>query len=192
MPLRYDLPRVDGCLSQGEILRDLAEYIPAVPTAESPENTSVPFEMVSHPVSVVVTADCDLAQDFKVRYHGECQSAAPDPGDPKMLPCVWLVDAFTREQLRVRFDKDLWKHIERNHDVRYHRLAAAAVRDRSDEPLPGLYLDFKRVFALPTRWLYEALRHQNSLRVAVVPPIWIHGLIQRFHAYSGRIGLPDE
>ncbi|GAG14521.1 unnamed protein product, partial [marine sediment metagenome] len=56
--------------------------------------------------------------------------------------------------------------------------------------LSDLYLDFQKAIALPCSGLYEALRQNGIKRVAVVPAIYVHDLMQRFYGFWSRVGLP--
>ena len=85
---------------------------------------------------------------------------------------------------------DIWKRIRQNQDERYHRFEAAPVGEPPVNQLPDLYLDFRKTMALPTGTLYEGLGSGKVMRLAVVPPVFVHDLMHRFYAYLSRIGLP--
>jgi len=140
---------------------------------------------------IVMTAVCDLEQDFTVRFPEEqqlqdYQAIEINDDDPAILPHVLLCEAFSREHIRPRIrGSDLWKRIRQNQDERFHCLKA------SSEILPELYSDFKKSLAIPTSILYEGLRASKVERLGVVPSIYLHDLIQQFFSFMARVGLPE-
>jgi len=196
VPFTYDIPPNSGSLRQGEILGDVWEHRPLYPPVEIPRE---PLEVTSvyHPLMVVMTADCDLYGDFDARFpdqhaQEQYQSAVEDENHPKHLPHTLLCDAYKEEQIRLRIGgSDLWRRIKQNQDERYHHFGPATIGNPPVDKLPDLYLDFKKVLALPTRSLYEGIRTQGVKRLATVPPIYIHNLMHRFYGFQSRVGLPD-
>jgi hypothetical protein len=73
--------------------------------------------------------------------------------------------------------------------LRYHYFPRAAVGEGHD--LPEAYVDFKKGFAVSTESLYDGVRAGGVRRIAVVPPVHLHDLVQRYHAFHSRVGLPD-
>lgn len=57
--------------------------------------------------------------------------------------------------------------------------------------LPELVLDFKKPLTLSTAMVYEGLRLRKVRRFGVVPPVYLHDLIQRFYGFLSRVALPD-
>ena len=55
----------------------------------------------------------------------------------------------------------------------------------------SLFLDFKKSMTLPASNLYEGIRNGELRRGAVIPPIYVHDLVQRFYSFMSRVGLPD-
>jgi len=183
------LPSSDGCLRQAEVLRDLAEVRVA-----SVLPSGVELETVPHPLVVVMTQDCDLEQDFNMRTErvkgGE---ATLIEQDPLALQGVLLCDAYDatdpRDYLADKNQK-LRRTILDNQDARYHYL------DHSPGPgeggnIPPLLLDFRKQFTVPVAPLYEAIQEQSNMRLGVVPPVFLHDLVQRFYSYQGRVALPS-
>jgi len=56
--------------------------------------------------------------------------------------------------------------------------------------LPGLVLDFKKTVAAPTPAVYDGLAH-GVVRVAVIPPVYLHDLMHRFYGFHSRVALPE-
>lgn len=86
---------------------------------------------------------------------------------------------------------DLWKRIRQNQDVRYHKLPAAGIGNPDVTKLPDLYLDFKRTISLPTGYLYGGISGGTVERIAVIPAVYRHDLMQRLFGFLSRVGLPD-
>ena len=145
---------------------------------------------------IVLTADCDLLQDFKARFAGDKPQDQCPPesfeSHPASLLDVLLCDVYEEAQIRGRIQgSDIWRRVKQNQDERYHCFASADVGDPTRRRLPDLYLDFKKALTLPTDSLYEGLRNKGVERVAVVPPIYLHDLMHRFYGFLSRVGVPD-
>ena len=200
MPLRYDPPPIDGPLLQGELLADIWEHRSLYPPVEHPTNVDIDIASIKHDLMVVMSAACDLEFDFKERFPtGELQEPENLPWEAekqhKIVPYLQLCDAFYEAGFRAGIDQlmasKIWQRVQTNQDVRYHHLAAAPIGQPVTETLADLYLDFKKTLALPTASVYEALRLGGVRRVAVLPPIYVHDLLQRHGSFHGRIGTPD-
>ena len=166
------------------------------PPVEVGEGTSVEVHPVEHPLMMVMTAVCDLEQDFNIRFpdlqHREDPAPAPiDEGHPNVVPHSLLCEAYPHDQIRPRIKgSDIWRRIEQNQDERYHRFPEAQIGDPSVGDLSAIYLDFRKSLALPTSSLYDGLRSNQIQRAAVVPPIHVHDLMHRFYSYLSRVGIP--
>ncbi len=150
-----------------------------------------------HPLVVVLTADCDLEHDSSARSQDRPDDARElirrEYETPALIPYVLLCDAFLEGQIRGRAGaSDLWRRIKQNQDERYHRLAAAPYGFAPwFGKLPDLYLDFKKMLALPTEQLYDGVTTGGIRRVAAVPPVYVHRLMHRFFGFLSRVGVPD-
>lgn len=175
-------------LQQGEILAGILEPRPDNPGAPLQPDSPVDFTWVNHPRAIVMTPDCDLLSDFASR-----QASPEGTPSPHRLQHIHCCDLYAAAEIRENnaLRSDLWRRVQRNQDERYHRLPPGKVDDGSDLEHPDLYLDFKRLFTLPTEFLYRCLEIETVQRLGVVPPIWIHDLIQRYFAFHSRIGVPD-
>lgn len=176
---------------QGEILRNLWEYR-ILRTSPRVEGQDVESVGIHHPLVVVLTADCDLLQDYNARTaDGGLAYAAVDESKPAMLGCVLMCSLFTEEEIKMGLPgSDVWKRVKRAQDERYHRLLAGDITGRANSEFPDQYLDFRKAFALPSRAIYEGIEARSVTREAVVPPIFVHDLMHRFFGYLSRVGIP--
>jgi hypothetical protein len=165
---------------------------------EQEEGATFEVHSILHPVMVVMSPDCDLVWDFRLRFPDEEAARSYTPaqgieGRSKHIPHVLLCDVQRRDEILTLSDmtpKRL-EAIEKNSEARYHYLEGGHVRDPLAGSLPNLYLDFKTPLTLPTHLLYEGIRLYEVRRLAVVPPVYLHDLIQRFYGFLSRIALPD-
>ncbi len=147
---------------------------------------------------VVMSPDCDLEWDYFLRFPKPEHAAGyqPAPGiesQSKYLPHVLLCDAHPDEELLAMpgMNKGIWRNVISNQDQRYHHLPSGPVGNPHVSPLPDLVLDFKKPLTIPTSMLYEGVRLFRVRRLGVVPPIYLHDLIQRFYGFLSRVALPD-
>ena len=196
MPFKYDIPPNSGPLRQGELLGDIWEHRPPHPPVEMPQGSTVEVTSIHHPFMIVMTADCDLEQDFNARFSEKnaAEQAAETTAEqkhPALVPHVLLCEVYDSNQIRPRVPgSDVWKRIQQNQDERYHHFPPAQIGDRPVDEFLDLYLDFKKTLALPTENLYLALA-QGVSRLALVPSPYIHDLMHRFYGFLSRVGLPD-
>lgn len=189
MPLQYDLA-ASGPLRQGEILADVHEHRVEAPAAslsgnDAPKRKSHTFTSVKHPLTVVLSPACDLDQHYGFHEEGSDKAAFA-------LSHVILLDLYSQSDLRTNpaIVSNIFDRIKKNQDERYHCLPAAEIGS-SGQSLPQLFVDFKRAFSLPIDSLYTALESGLVRRRAIVPPVYVHDLIQRFYSFLARIGVPD-
>lgn len=160
-PHPYRVPAHDATapLRQGEIV----SHVLQVTLAEVPGPTGPPtLRTTTHPYLVILTQDCDLEQDFRVRF------PVSQPSD-KLIPSVLFCEVMTAEEVfgRIRqTNKKLWERIKINKDERYHFLQKVELGcDRLHYGLPELAIDFKRYLTLPTEEVYSRIQSgEASLR----------------------------
>ena len=191
MSLRYDSAPTSGCLIQGEILADVWEHRSLLPPTELQERDALPYEAVYHDAVVVLNPWCDLYYDFEARQDAASEgNADSDVPNDKEVPYVFLCDAFEEKKIRARgVNRAVWRGIEKNQDPRYHFLPSAPVGAEETRTLPGLCLDFKKSFAIPTDRMYEGLGVGVS-RVAVIPRVFREHLMVRYGYFMARVSLP--
>jgi hypothetical protein len=196
VPLRYDLPQTCN-LRQGEILGDFWEHVVDSPPVRSEEGETFPIKSVHHEYLVVMSPDCDLDWDFKARFiDPESQErlvpTTNTPDEGKVVTHVLLAKLYTRDRIRPRITtRTFWERIEENIDPRYHRLPSAPIGDNQINPLPDLYIDFKKALAVPTTSLYDGFRVRGIKRIALIPNVYIHHLMHRYYGFLSRVALPD-
>ena len=200
MPLEYDSPFPYGAIRQGEILSGMHLHTPQHSPTALVEGETVPVLSVSHNRMIVVNPDCDLEADFDARFLPpevlRNPGGWPHIGDHhSLVPVVLLCDVFEESEIRGSdrpiSSSDLWRRVRANQDERYHRFPASQIRGHAGYSLPELFLDFRRTYAVQTDWLYRAIADSAIQRVALVPPVYLHDLIQRYYSYYARVGLPD-
>lgn len=195
MPFRYDRSPTAGGLLQGEILSPIIEYRPDLPPVDAPPDREVPVTPVRHEMMIVMTAVCDLEQDYKRREQLQRESENQTnimPDHPHLVPHVLLCDVFRRQDIRARFTSlTLWQRIEQNQDERYHRFPATSVGGSDSSQIPEVFLDFKKSLAIPTELLYQGVNSGRIHRLAVVPSVYLHDLIHRYYSFLSRVGLPE-
>lgn len=190
MIFSYQPSDPEGRLLQGEILSDLQELQPEYPGEQIlPNNPDLQFSLVPHPKIVILTADCDLQTDFFAR--GDTRPV----NQARLLQHVQCCDVYEEGEIKQsrQLGSDLWKRVRQNQDERYHRIPPQEVNEEDGVKVqhPALYLDFKRMFSIPTEFLYDSLGNGEVRRQGVIPPIWLHSLIQRYFAFHSRVGVPD-
>ncbi len=153
---------------------------------------------VLHPLIVILSAACDLKQDFMARF--PCEEAQRDyfyNGDIKKQNSLILYalayDLYRENEVSPPsgLGSAQWRSAKKNQNQRYHCLPAASINDLHTDDLPALYLDFKKVLAIPTGSLYEGLRMATIERLALIPEFYIHELMHRCFGFLSRVGVPD-
>ena len=137
---------------------------------------------------IVFSQTCDLIKDWS---HRQSASGPLDESAPQLMTHVLLCDLYEEGQLREeqKLNSTLWTPIQKNQNERYHHLTAAPVGGCTPG-LPDLYLDFKKVYGLPIDNLYAGIR-AGVVRVAVVPPIFLHDILHRFFGFQSRVAVPE-
>lgn len=193
MPFEYQAS-VLGPLKQGELLHNVWEHQVDFPAEGPPDGHTLTTMPVVHPLVMVMNAACDLEWDYDSRFHNQPDyTPLPEPVRPQvLLPHIILCDVFEEANIRDRLtNRGFIDRAQQGRDIRYHFFQPAKIQS-TDEDLPRFYLDFKRVFGIPTMALYQAIRSGHIKRLAVLPNIYCMHLIQRFYFFHSRIGLPDE
>jgi hypothetical protein len=164
---------------QGEILSGMIDY-----RWTGPNNEAI---IVDHPLAIILSADCDLAQDHDARV-------AENLSSDKLLPNVLLCEAFLSEDLRGAnsLTSKPWADVKKNKSERYHFLAQVPPdRDLEGFGFDTLAIDFKQYFCVSVGHLLKQVGGEARRRCRLDHPFAQH-LGQRFFAYQSRIGLPVE
>ncbi len=171
----------DGPLVQGEILSQIEQVIFSLPPLQSPEDRE--FEVQVHPWVIVMTQDCDLAQDYR-------------KGVGSMTPNILFCEVSTAEELsKLLKGSDAsarWTQIQQNKDPRYHFLQRATPEfDFQQQGLDEFGIDFKRYFTLPSGEVYSQLTRSAKRHCFLNSPYLEH-LAQRFSAFLSRVALDSD
>lgn len=174
-------------IHQGEILKEV-EFIESAVQREG----IVEISTITFPYVVVLTQDCDLEQDYGVRWS---RKRRPKNHDKKMFSVLvaplYNFEHFVRgehlSELRLsmrKIDSGTTKnHIRNNELPRYHYLAFDDAA-----PLVPSIVDFKHYFSVNI----EQVKINKKLKfVCRLAALHREDLSQRFAAFLARIGLPD-
>jgi hypothetical protein len=187
---RYLRPPGESRLVQGELLGPLWEYVPTIAPVEVPQGAEIAVAPSPHERVILITQDCDLEQDFQIRFPDGWLGQAADGVDdmPGAVPQVVFCDTF--EDLRPRVaGSDIFKRAKRNQDERYHAFPEAEIEEVGGA-VPELFIDFRRAVALPTGFVYAGIREGGVGRIALLPEIFRLDLAHRFYGYLSRIPVP--
>lgn len=173
----------EGEFWQGEILSGILEYQWHGPSDE--------VILVDHPLAIILSADCDLTQDYDARRAG-------NPPPDKLLRNVLLCDLYLSDDLFAAgkasgsLNSKLWAHVRNNKSERYHFLAEVpADRDLQGTGFGRLAMDFKNYFCVSILHLQKQVENGARRRCRLAHPFAQH-LAQRFFYYQSRVGLPVE
>ena len=193
MSIKYWPSRSVGELRQGEIIAGIHELRTQHPPVAVAEGTNLVSLPIMHHRTMVMTAECDLLNDYQDRQNYDVMSDADDQISPSRLQHILLCDVYEAQLVLDRAPGgDVRRRIRQNQDERYQYLPGGQVGDSGLQDLPDLILDFKKVLALPTLWLYKAIHETHpSMKVGILPPIYLQHTMQRFFSFCSRIGIPD-
>ena len=182
-------PSKRGALRQGEMITGLVQARLTI-AAVGADPKKVKWSGIEHPFAIILSQDCDLAQDWRARR----RASAADPNARKRLLSNILF-AQVHEAAEVKVDigvSDIWKRVRQNKDERYHFLQAVEAKgDRLGCGLPELSIDFKHYFTLPTDEVYKRILKSAQRRCRLVSPYMEH-LSTRFCYYQFRVALPQD
>ena len=175
-----------GRVSQGDIYKDVEFIEYAVEKKGIIEISKIVFPFV-----IVLTQDCDLDQDSKVRR----QTNSAQTQDKRILsvlvaPIYNVAQVYEGEhldQLRIKMqmiskNKTPGKYLRINEIPRYHYLEFPA-----GIPISPSVIDFKHYFSVNV----EYLRRKTSDFVCQVSPLYREDISHRFASFLSRIGLPE-
>lgn len=143
---------------------------------------ALPFESVEHPLVLLMTADCDLEQDYNVRA-----TAWEDQSVRKGM----IVHAIFCDGYEGSIDtpgSDVRRRMKQNQDERYHYFPAENVTN-TGEAVDELYLDFKKIVPVPLGSLYAAMVAGAVRRTGLLASPHLFDVIHRFYGFHSRIGI---
>ena len=171
-------------VSQGDIFRNI-EFIEDVVI----EKGELVVRKTSFPLVIVLTQDCDLASDYRIRW-----SRTETPTQDQQLISALVAPVYNAEHLFAgehlselnlimqKQNSDKKKLIRQGQNSRYHFLAFG-----DEVPAPDSVVDFKHYFSVPVDKLKKVKREQWVCKVA---EIYREDISQRFASFLSRIGLP--
>lgn len=173
-------------LCQGDVLRDIECIEYAVE-----RHGNIEISKINFPLVVILTQDCDLAQDYTFRF-----AEKPKETQDKYLlsvlvaPLYNVEHVYRGEQLTeidlkmapINRTKSPGENLRKNETARYHYLEFP-----EDIPVPNCVIDFKHYFAVNVSHLRD-LKETNF--VCQIPELFREDMSQRFASFLSRIGLP--
>lgn len=180
----YFRPSAGDRLYQGELLRNVWEWVPVYGDDGQPAGTKARVRKFS----VLIAQDCDLAQDYVERVNNAMTETD--------LRNVLLCPVLPADELRAlrKITSRRWEEVRKNKVERYQYLAEVpATADGDDDGSEPLLVDFMSYFCVRTDEIYRQLRdsHEDSARrFAALRTPWREHLQGRFATYLARIGLP--
>ena len=193
MPFSYESYRAQGQLHQGEVLFGIQEFQPEH-TGErmTPDNINLLGEVADRQV-IIVTPECDLLSDYLARREVETGGAEESEVEGKLLPHVHVCEVFEETDIKELLPKgtEFWKLVRTNQNIRYHAIPRASIGNHDGEYNPALYLDFKRMFSMSTKFIYASLLCEGVERRGVMPSPWVDSVIDSLFHFQGRVCVPD-
>jgi len=189
---------------QGEVLSGIVRVRQSLASIGSQD---IGVDEITHAYLVVMTQDCELAQDANAReIQKQAQQDAPRIDDPdfkkkldnapklkieNVLFCEAMPTADMKNSLPQ--GKDIWKRIIQNKDERYHCIEPCpSEQDLAAQGLPSLGCDFKRFFTMPIDEVLKRIELEpTARRTRLVTPYAEH-LLHRFCNFQARIPLPEN
>ena len=178
----------EGRIVQGDIIRDVehVEYV-------KEQRGVIEVSKIVFPLSVVLTQDCDLEQDFKFRWSRENRPTNQD----KYLLSVLVAPLYNVEHvydgmhlselglqmMTISKKKTPGEYLRNNERPRFHY-----IEFDSAVPIVPSVIDFKHYFSVNGVYL-KRLKRSNF--VCRLPDLFREDLSLRFANYLARIGLPD-
>jgi hypothetical protein len=175
-------------IAQGDIYKDVEFIEYAIEKAGVIEISKIIFPFV-----IVLTQDCDLNQDYKVRWSRNTISTQ----DKKIIsvivaPLYNVEHVYKGEHLSelgmtmadINKERTPGKNLRQNKMPRYHYLDFPA-----DIQIVSSVIDFKHYFTVNVEYLK---RHKKANFICQIGPLYREAVSQRFSSYLSRIGLPEQ
>lgn len=177
-------PKKEERILQGDIFRDI-EYIESI----MEDNGRLNISKILFPYIIVLSQDCDLAQDYRFRTEEK-------NSQDKYLISVLVAPIYNYEHVcegshlseleiksqEINKKKTPGKNLRRNLNPRYHYLEFP-----SDVGLVPSVIDFKHYFSVSVMYLNQ---EKNEKFVCSVKELYREDISHRFAAFLSRIGLP--
>jgi len=175
-------------LRQGEILTGVIQYRP-VPEESSPDPEKTQFKPIIHPYTIIVSQDCDLDWDYQARQNKDKPY--------KLLNSVIFCEVYTAQDIRsdktIQINSSEWNLVKSNRHQQYHFFEKVPSDcELSQEGLPELTVDFKKVFAIDAGYLYHQISNNIARRRTILECRYLEHFSHRYHDYHGRVALPAQ
>ena len=175
-------------ISQGDIYKDV-EFIEYAIEKEG----MIEISKIVFPFVVVLTQDCDLNQDYTVRWSRNDVS-----NHDKKLISVIVVPLYNVEQVysgehlselemtmaEIKKGKTPGKTLRQNQTPRYHYIEFP-----DNIPIVSSVIDFKHYFTVNVEYLKK---HKKENFICQIGQLYREDVSQRFSSYLSRIGLPEK
>lgn len=175
-------------ISQGDIYKDVEFIEYAIEKAGVIEISKIVFPFV-----VVLTQDCDLNQDYTVRWaRNEASNHDKKIISIIVAPLYNVEHVYKGEHLselemtmaEIRKERTPGKTLRQNQTPRYHYLEFP-----TNVPIVSSVIDFKHYFTVNVEYLRK---HKKANFICQIGPLYREDVSQRFSSYLSRIGLPEK
>ena len=174
-----------GVDCQGDVFREI-EYYEKI----SENNGCLELQKIIFPYVVVLTQDCDLAQDYSSRN--------AQRKDSKLLFSVLIAPMYNAEHVfagehlselditasLIKKKKTEGEKLMKNELPRYHYIEFP----EETQIIPSI-IDFKHYFSVPVNYLLSEKEHRFVCKVA---SLYREDISHRFSFFLSRIGLPEK
>ena len=179
----YSRSPTEGRLYQSELLVGIQEWVPSYDDNNQVRGTA----SNRHLLAIILTQDCDLEQDWRVR-----QADLMADTDLRSIMFSPAQSAVTIKEQQV-INSTNWKPIVQNKVDRYQYLAKipSEITEES-QGHPPIVLDFKSYFSIPTKEVYRQASGSSEpslKRLVFLNTPWREHLQARFFSFQARIGL---
>jgi hypothetical protein len=174
-------------VSQGDVIRDIEVLERATVRSGIVEISRIQF-----PLIIVLTQDCDLEQDHRVRRR---RSVARDQ-DKELFSALVAplynaehvfkgdhLSELGRKMMEINRSKTPGSNLMRNETPRFHYLEFP-----EQVPVVASVIDFKHFFSVS---LHELTAKKRTNFVCQVSDLFREDISQRFASFLSRIGLPE-
>ena len=175
-------------ISQGDIYKNVEFIEYAIEEADVIDISKIVFPFV-----VVLTQDCDLKQDYTVRWAKKGGSNH----DKKIIsvivaPLYNVEHVYKGEHLSelemtmvpITKERTPGRTLRQNKTPRYHYLEFPA-----NASIPSSVIDFKHYFTVNVEYLKK---HKKANFICQIAPLYREDLSQRFSSFLSRVGLPEK
>lgn len=175
-------------ISQGDIYKDV-EFIEYAIEKDG----VIEISKIIFPFVIILTQDCDLQQDYSVRW---AKSGSSDH-DKKLISVivaplynvehVYLGDHLSDLKMKmttITKNKTPGKTLRQNQTPRYH-----FIEFPQNIPIVSSVIDFKHYFTVNVEYLKK---HKQNNFICQIGPLYREDVSQRFSSFLSRIGLPEK